>query len=125
LTVLLPGLRTISEANASQREHWATKHKRHKAQRTWTYYTLSSALGSRCPLTPPLTITLTRIAPRQLDEGDNLSSALKSVRDGVADYLGGTYGTGQDRQDGLTWRYAQHKGDTPRTYGVQVCFEAD
>src|SRR5882724_177683 len=106
LTVTIMPLRTMSEANGSQREHWGSKHRRHKDQREVTYFTLRQVLGHVCPVQAPMTITLTRIAPRALDEGDNLSSALKSVRDGVSDYLCGHYGQGQDRQPGLHWRYA-------------------
>jgi len=116
----------MSEANGSQREHWGSKHRRHKDQREVTYFTLRQVLGHVCPVQAPMTITLTRIAPRALDEGDNLSSALKSVRDAVADYLSGEYGNKavrSDRQPGLHWRYAQRQGYAPRVYGVEIVFE--
>lgn len=40
----------------------------------------------------------------------------------LADSLAGAYGTGQDRQPGLQWQYAQRRGK-PRVYAVHICFE--
>lgn len=89
---------------ANLREHWATKARRTQSQRhgvtlvllasnsardlrdhgahpgDWSAFDLR--FGDR-----PLLITLTRCAPRTLDD-DNLSSAFKAVRDAVAAYLG-------------------------------------
>lgn len=95
MIITLP-IRTVSEAN--RRDHWAVRAKRAKSQRT------AVALALRCRLARwglPLVVTLTRIAPRALDD-DNLRSALKAVRDGVADALGVDDGSEQ-----VTWRYAQ------------------
>lgn len=58
-------------------------------------------------------MTLTRIAPRELD-GDNLQSSLKACRDGVADWLGV-----DDRDPRVTWSYAQRRG-APHYYAVEV-----
>ena len=107
ITVILTPLRTVSESNA--REHWAATHRRAKHQRSTTYRWLQQLLGLACPLTLPLTITLTRIAPRDVDT-DNLCGALKHVQDACADYLAGAYLAGQDRQPGLTFRYQQRRG---------------
>ena len=60
------------------------------------FYWLRHWLGVRCPVTLPMTITITRVAPR-LDSG-NLENAMKSIQDGIADYPSGTYLGGQDRQ---------------------------
>ena len=49
-------------------------------------------------------ITLTRIAPRTLDD-DNLAAGFKATRDRVADWLGV-----DDGDKRLTWRYAQERG---------------
>ena len=58
-------------------------------------------------------ITLTRLASRKLDS-DNLATALKAVRDGVADAL-----NLDDGDERLDWRYAQEKA--PRGhYAVRV-----
>jgi hypothetical protein len=41
----------------------------------------------RCPLEPPLTVTITRGAPSAMDS-DNATISAKYVRDAVAKYLG-------------------------------------
>lgn len=117
--VILDPLRTVSESN--MREHWAAKAKRAKLQRSATYYWLRSLLPSGPSWALPLTITLTRIAPRCLDSG-NFEPSMKAIQDACADYLAGAYGTGQDRQPGLTWRYAQRRGGV-KQYGVEVLLE--
>jgi hypothetical protein len=52
----------------------------------------------------PFVVTLTRIAPRKLDS-DNLNSAFKAMRDGIADWL-----CVDDGHESVTWVYAQRKG---------------
>src|SRR5262245_44239389 len=95
--VCLPGLRTVSEAN--KREHWAAKARRAKQQRIATFRWLQHLLPRHTQAPDQLHITLTRVAPRALDD-DNAQAALKAVRDGVSDYLAGHYLAGQDRQPG-------------------------
>ena len=66
-------------------------------------------------LLDPIVVTLTRIAPRLLDVGDNLSGgSLKSLRDGIADWLGVP-----DNDPRVTWLYDQRKGE-PKKYAVEV-----
>jgi hypothetical protein len=105
-------VRTVSEANG--REYW-----RRKAERTAKYRQaamwVARSHGVRRP-TGGATITLTRIAPRRLDD-DNLRSALKAIRDGIADAM--------ELDDGgprLVWEYAQEKR-RPREYSVMVSIE--
>lgn len=99
ITTKIP-LETVSTTN--MREHWSKRARRAKEQRRVAYMWT--------PLLPrlgfPLTITLTRISPRKLDD-DNLRSALKSVRDGIADRL-----EIDDRDSRVTWEYGQRKGDS-------------
>jgi hypothetical protein len=113
LTLTLP-IRTVTESNA--KEHWATKHRRAKAQRQDVFISLGLSHRTRPPL--PLQITVTRISPRPLDE-DNCVSSLKHCIDGIADWLAGEYGKGNDRLPGLTWRYAQRRGK-PKEYAVEI-----
>ena len=61
-------------------------------------------------------VTLTRIAPRRLD-GDNLAAALKSVRDGVADWL-----SVDDGSDLVSWYYAARRGRQGE-YAVEIAIE--
>jgi hypothetical protein len=82
------------------REHWAARAKRAKAQKL--------AARAQCPpysLSPLLVVTLTRVAPRELDS-DNLQGALKSVRDGIATWL-----RIDDASPLVEWEYAQEKGE--------------
>ena len=109
-TLTLP-IRTVSEAN--QREHWAKKAKRAKGHRSVVAWALSSR-GVKGLLGRPLSVTLTRIAPRGLD-ADNLAGSFKHVQDGVADALGI-----DDRH--IVWVYEQRKGK-PKEYAVEIRIE--
>lgn len=122
ITIYLDHFRTVNELNASQREHWATKHKRAKLQRSTTFRWLRQLLPA-IPPPLPLKVVVTRIAPRCFDSHDGLAASAKHVVDGISDYLAGTYGQGQDQQPGLFWRYGQRRGK-PKEYGVEICLTA-
>lgn len=62
---------------------------------------------------PPLCVTITREAPRPMDDDGNVASA-KAVRDQVAAWLG--YDDGDAR---IQWRYAQSKA---KNYAVTIEF---
>lgn len=114
-TVTVP-IRTVSEANT--RGHWAAKARRAKEHRTTCRLVCGAPLakyrtGLRDGHVRRLNIRLTRVAPRTLDD-DNLHSALKSARDGVADALGLT----DDSDVRVAWVYAQVQ--RPMTYAVEV-----
>jgi hypothetical protein len=97
------------ESVANLREHWAVKGKRTKLHRH-----TACVLGPSHPL--PVVVTLTRIAPRALDD-DNLRSGFKAIRDGVADRLGV-----DDRDPRIEWRYAEKRGN-PKQYAALVRIE--
>ena len=124
LYVTIP-IKTISEANQRGITRLAAifKAKRIKTQRSETYYSLLGAYARLPPIVckQPLVITLTRIAPRALDHG-NLEASFKEVQDGVADWLAGEYGKGQDRREGLCWQYRQQRGK-PKEYAVVVTIQ--
>jgi hypothetical protein len=62
----------------------------------------------------PLVVILTRVAFAEMDE-DNFAAGAKSVRDGVADWLG----LANDRNPSLLWVYRQERA--PRgTFRVRV-----
>ncbi len=88
-------LRIVSVANL--REHWSKRAKRAKAHRQAAYLCSSKH-------TLPCVVTLTRIGPRTLDS-DNLASAFKATRDGIADRLGV-----DDADQRITWVYQQERG---------------
>ncbi len=82
------------------REHWAVRAKRVDKQKV--------ATRAKCPVWaygPLLIVTLTRVAPRALDD-DNLRGALKAYRDGVAMWL-----RIDDASPLVKWEYAQAKGE--------------
>jgi hypothetical protein len=108
LTIALP-LRVFSEMNA--RTHWSVRHRRLSAHRALVRMRLAAERA--WPPSFPVEVTLTRIAPSELD-GDNLQSGCKGLRDGIADALGV-----DDRHPGIAWRYAQRRG-APRQYGVEI-----
>ena len=111
----------------NEREHWAVRAKRVKAERTEARLSVLSALGTMNALRKacgwatgesrlPAVVTLTRIAPRPLDD-DNAIAGMKAARDGVADALGI-----DDADPRVTWRYAQAKG-TPKEYALTIQIE--
>jgi hypothetical protein len=114
MVVDVPGLRTVCEANRSRHEHRQVKAKRVRDQRAIVTMALQ-VRAVRCPLTPPLDVTLTRISAGTLDPFDNLPSALKAVADAVAAWAG------VDDKDPAVIRFtaAQEKAK-PKTYGVRI-----
>lgn len=86
------------------REHWRSRARRVKAQR----FVTTAHLRAMKPPPLPLTVVLTRAAPRRLDD-DNLRGALKAVRDAVAAWLGV-----DDGSSAVRWEYGQEKTPAPR-----------
>jgi len=114
---LLLAIRTESEANLH--EHRMAKAKRTKLQRSVIKNRIGQVrkdfgLGYSSRI---YIVTLTRIAPRYLDD-DNLPRSFKAIRDGVADALG----TDDSARSNLRWRYAQEKGP-PKRYAVRIQIE--
>lgn len=101
------------ESALNLREHWRTKANRNSSHRAATWFALKAA----GPFPVPCTVTLTRVAPRELDD-DNLAGGFKSVRDGVADWLGV-----DDRDKRVKWVYAQRRGAS-KEYGAEVEIQA-
>jgi hypothetical protein len=109
---ILPSLSNI-------REHYMKKAARTKTQRFLAFQSLQQFTDAGLIIPAlPCTITLCRVAPRQLDT-DNLAASFKAIQDGVADWLSQEYGHGKDRLPGLTWRYTQEKR-APRYYAVAI-----
>lgn len=102
-------VRTVSANIAYAGEHWSKRAKRAAEQR----WVVGATIGNRIRGLLPCTVTLTRVAPRGLDD-DNLLGALKSVRDQVAQCIGV-----DDRDQRIDWRYAQERG-APREYAVRI-----
>jgi hypothetical protein len=114
-TIAIPieGMRLGAGLNA--RTHWTARAKRAKTERAIVRVALRC---HRRPMlsgdTPPSTCTLTRIAPRALDD-DNLAGAFKSIRDEVAAF----FGVDDGLMGPIAWHYAQRKGE-PKQYGIEI-----
>lgn len=106
--LILP-IRIESESN--KRGHWSKHAKRTKTQRGLV------CLACRAHFVKPsipCTIRLTRIAPRELDQG-NIAAALKAVQDGCADWLGI-----DDRKKNLVkYEYENERGGV-REYALKI-----
>ena len=104
-------MKIVSVAN--MRLHWAAKARLTKIQRQKTRMALAAVAQSYGVEILPVTVVLTRVAPRKLD-GDNLQSGFKAVRDGVADWLGVDDGSSM-----IEWQYNQRSGG-PKVYKVEI-----
>lgn len=109
-------LRIQSEANLS--EHRMKKHSRLKKQKG-----IIDLVLKNCGIKIPCRVVLTRVAPRELDEHDNLRSAFKHVIDAIANVL--IPGLKPGRADGskeIIWEFAQSKG-LPKEYALRIHME--
>jgi hypothetical protein len=80
ITITIP-LKIVSEAN--QREHWAPKRRRRRAQQETM---LAHLLAYKDKLPPfPVSVQFTRYGIQPLDN-DNLTGAFKHVRDEIASF---------------------------------------
>lgn len=111
LTVTIPGLRLVSEANV--REHHHVRAKRTKHQRAIVGFVL--ATKTRFPETGRLVVTIVRLGVRLMDS-DNAVGSAKHVRDAVALWLG----RDDSERGNVEWRVEQRKA---KTYGVEIRIE--
>lgn len=111
-TVAIRGLRLISELN--RREHHMVTHSRKKAQQEIVRHAMreSDLWGS---IGLPRKVTITRIAPRLIRDGDNEVSCAKHCRDAVAKAMGV-----DDGDKRITWKVKQRRGER---YGVEIRIE--
>ncbi|NOK32317.1 hypothetical protein HMI49_03760 [Corallococcus exercitus] len=91
-------VRTVNTSN--RREHHMQRHRRVKGQRDATHLLWPGWSGPAL-----LVVRLTRVSPGQLDSGDNLPIAMKSIRDEVARQL-----RLDDASPLVRWVYAQSLG---------------
>jgi hypothetical protein len=107
-------------------KHWGAKAKLVRKARVATSYALVQPAELRHAVrrwgnayaldvdAPQLVVTITRVAPRMLDPGDNIATACKPVRDQIAEALGV-----DDRDSRITWRVGQRRGK-PKEYACEV-----
>ena len=98
------------ESEANRRDHWAKKAARGKKQRAIVATHLRMAHIKR---DDQYTVTITRIAPRELDT-DNLAGSAKAVRDEIAMWLGVDDGP----RGPVTWAYGQRAEG--KLYGCEI-----
>lgn len=118
-SIVLP-IHLVSEANRASSEHWRERQRRAADQRGLTRIALAGVVSElrkaiAAGWKGPLAVTMTRRAPRALDS-DNVVSACKHVRDGIADALGVS-----DRVPWIDWRCRQEKQGN---YTVEIIVEA-
>lgn len=106
-------VKTVSEMNV--REHWRKRYERARDQRWLTRITADAACH-KSQVWLPVAITMTRVGGKHMDD-DNLRSATKAVRDGLADWLGINDG-GND----VRWGYSEEPGGRTSS-GVRVTVE--
>lgn len=114
-SLILP-LRTKSLAN--EHAHWRVRAKRAGAERYTTNVCWYDGGNRRLEPDECALVTLTRIAPRDLDS-DNLPPSMKSVRDELAACLGL-----DDRNPRIVWHYQQRRAEKGQErYAVDVLVE--
>ena len=110
--------RLVSEAN--NRDYKRMKWARAKKQRNIAALRTKSIIGLPAVLAQPgkITITLTRLIGKggRVFDDDNLTSAFKAIRDGVADALGIDDGSKR-----LVWEYGQERA---AEFGVRIAIAA-
>lgn len=106
--ILVP-IRTAPGQNV--REHWRVRAARVKAEREAVRWRLCTAAK---PATP-LVVLLTRTAPSNGLDDDNVIGALKAIRDEIADWLG----VDDKHRHIVRYEYAQRRGE----WGVEIEFQ--
>lgn len=91
----------------NDRGHWCSKARSVKGEREAVAWAL---LMTPAP-SPPLVVTITRIAPSNGLDDDNLAGSCKGVRDRIAAWLGI-----DDADERVHYRYAQRRGP----WGVEI-----
>lgn len=125
IQILIADLRLIAESNRS--EHWAEKAKRVKAERKAVADAF--ARSGQAPINyaegllasgTRVRVTITRIAPRRLEDSDNLASACKHVRDEIARALGLKSDSDRGNGGAIEWACDERKSDRPRKYATEI-----
>ena len=96
--ILLPDFRTVPGMNV--REHYMARSRRVKGEKERVAWQLAM-LREKPPV--PCVVTLTRFAPSNGLDDDNLAGSLKGVRDAVAEWLG----VDDKRRDIVRYQYEQ------------------
>lgn len=98
-------------AGLNDREHWRSKATRAKREKTAIGWGL---VGRKKP-TLPCCCLITRVAPSNGLDDDNLAGSMKATRDAVAAWLG----IDDKHHDIVRYSYAQRRG----RWGVEIEFQ--
>jgi hypothetical protein len=111
-------IKTVSESNSS--ENWVKKAHRHKIQK---WLVRKVFCDNQFEFKLPLIITMIRIAPKSLDQWDNLPMSMKWILDQICAEITKDFRPGRaDDNKGITVKYDQRKGKV-REYYVEVTIE--
>lgn len=109
-------IETTYEGNKKQ--HWSQRARRFKRQeKAFTQFVVAHGLfNTGKKIVGPISVLLTRIGGRRMDEGDNLPMSLKHVRDCVAKWI-----HRNDNDPSIAWDCAQEPDLTANAkLGVRV-----
>lgn len=115
MIIELPGLRTYNELNAG-RAGWRRKHEQRKAVKEHVTYMLLAVDWTaleKPSADNPWDVRLSRLGPREMDD-DGVVSALKSVRDAFAEFVG------VNDRDRHIIRYSYEPHVQSKTYAVRI-----
>jgi hypothetical protein len=108
-------MRTVSEGNV--KEHWGKSGLRHNKQKKIVQLEF---MIHKPNITLPCEIYLHRIAPRFLDEHDNLRMSFKYIVDSICEYIYPGLAVGRaDGMPGINILYFQEKGK-PKEYAIEI-----
>lgn len=97
--------------------HWTRRHilNRRNAKIIWAKW-----MQEKPKIELPCTITLTRIASREMDS-DNVQGSFKAIRDCLASLIIPGLAPGQaDSDSRLEWRYRQEKGTRKQQVRIRI-----
>lgn len=116
VVVVLNGLETPNDSNGSHgNPHAKASRRRAQRDRVSAGLLVARSRARAWPAAPPARVTLTRLAPRELDD-DNWPHAAKSCRDAVAAF----FAVDDGPRGPIRWAYAQRRRDAA---GLEVCLE--
>ena len=101
----------------NKKEHHFKQYQRNKKEQKLVALIMMPVISC---IKPPVLITLIRVAPRHLDESDNLRMGFKAIKDCIAQLFFPDTKSGEaDDKECFTWFYAQEKG-APKEYAIRI-----
>ncbi len=121
---IIPMTRDLMKEANRPGEHWSKRKKRHDIQKFLIRSQMNHYLFEEIPR--PCIVTMTRIAPRMMDEEENLRYAFKWIKDQLASCIVDEHKqfmTGHcDNDPRISWEYRQKKGRV-KEYAIKIEIE--